>query len=65
MTSLVLNNWALMSYFATKIFVTEAHLMSTHNFCFYGEIRKIIPELSPNTPPQQFLRLEHWQWINI
>ena len=25
--------------------------MSTHNICFYGEIRKIIPELSPNTPP--------------
>ena len=29
--------------------------MSTHNICFYGEIRKIIPELSPNTPPEQFL----------
>ena len=29
--------------------------MSTHNICFYGEIRKIIPELSPNTLPQQFL----------
>ena len=25
--------------------------MSTHNICFYGEIRKIIPELSQNTPP--------------
>ena len=23
--------------------------MSTHNICFYGEIRKIVPELSPNT----------------
>ena len=24
--------------------------MSTHTICFYGEIRKIIPELSPNIP---------------
>ena len=32
-----------------------ARLMSTHNICFYGEIRKIIPELSPNTPSKQFL----------
>ena len=31
--------------------------MSTHNICFYGEIRKIIPELSPNAPPLQFLCL--------
>ena len=23
--------------------------MSTHNICFYGEISKIIPQLSPNT----------------
>ena len=23
--------------------------MNTHNICFYGEIRKIIPELSPDT----------------
>ena len=23
--------------------------MSTHNICFYGEIIKIIPQLSPNT----------------
>ena len=22
--------------------------MSTHNICFYGELKKIIPELSPN-----------------
>ena len=29
--------------------------MSTHNKCFYGEIRKIIPELSPDTPPSQVL----------
>ena len=26
--------------------------MSTHNKCFYGEIRKIIPELLSNTPYQ-------------
>ena len=32
--------------------LTEVLLMSTHNICFYGEIRKIIPELSSNTPPQ-------------
>ena len=24
--------------------------MSTHNIYFYGEVRKIITELSPNTP---------------
>ena len=29
--------------------------MSTHNICFYGEIRKIIPELSSDTPPLQVL----------
>ena len=29
--------------------------MSTHNICFYTEIRKNIPELSPNTPPKRFL----------
>ena len=27
--------------------------MSTHNICFHGEIRKIISELSPNTPPYE------------
>ena len=26
--------------------------MSTNNICFYGEIRKIIPQLSTNTPQQ-------------
>ena len=26
-----------------------SRLMSTHNICFYGEIVKIIPELSSNT----------------
>ena len=25
--------------------------MSTHNICFYGELEKIIPKLSSNTPP--------------
>ena len=25
--------------------------MNTHNMCFYGEIRKIIHELLPNTSP--------------
>ena len=30
--------------------LAKALLMSTHNICFYEEIRKIIPELSPNTP---------------
>ena len=29
--------------------------MSTHIICFYGEIRKIIPELSPDTPPCLFV----------
>ena len=24
-----------------------------HNICFYGELEKIIPELSSNTPPYQ------------
>ena len=34
-----------------KLFHTfdEAILMSTHNICFYGELTKIILELSPNT----------------
>ena len=30
--------------------LTEALLMGTHNICFNGEIEKIIPELSSNTP---------------
>ena len=29
--------------------------MSTHNIFFYGELEKIIPDLSPNTPFEQFL----------
>ena len=33
--------------------------MSTHNICFYGEIRKIIPELSPNTPYQVLCIILH------
>ena len=27
--------------------------MSTHNIGFYGELEKIIPELSPNIPPNE------------
>ena len=30
--------------------------MSTHNICFYGEIRNIIPELSPN---KEYLVMEY------
>ena len=49
--------WDNFSYFSIKTYVvgtqkclTEALLMSIHNICFYGELEKIIPELSPNTP---------------
>ena len=35
--------------FPIKLYVAEVILMSTHNLCFYGEISKIIPELSSNT----------------
>ena len=28
--------------------------MSIHNISFYGEMKKIIPELSSNTPPIMF-----------
>ena len=31
------------------MFLVEAILMSTHNICFYGELTKIILELSSNT----------------
>ena len=41
--------WALIR----RASLAEALLMSTHNIYFYGEIRKIIPELSSNTPPYQ------------
>ena len=30
---------------------SKALLMNTHNICFYGELKKIIPKLSPNIPP--------------
>ena len=33
--------------------------MTTHNICFYGNIRKIIPELSSNTLLQRVL------WIHF
>ena len=36
---------------AIKMHLAEALLMSTHNIFFYGGISKIIPEISPNTPP--------------
>ena len=29
--------------------------MSTHNICLYGELEKIIPELSPKNPSKQVL----------
>ena len=29
--------------------------MNTHNICFYGDLEKIIPEISSNTPPYQVL----------
>ena len=31
--------------------LAEGLLMSTYNICFDGELEKIIPELSSNTPP--------------
>ena len=31
--------------------------MSTHNIFFYGKIRKMITELSPNIPPYQVFGL--------
>ena len=31
--------------------LAEALLICTHNKGFHGELRKIIPELSSNTPP--------------
>ena len=45
------------AYFSIEIYVVgtrhnclgEAILMSTHNICFYGELMKIILELSSNT----------------
>ena len=44
-------------YFSIKTYVVGTHwnclaeaiLMSTHNICFYGEIMKIILQLSPST----------------
>ena len=29
--------------------------MSTHNVCFYGELKKIIPELLSSTPSEEVL----------
>ena len=40
---------------ARSAFLTKGLQMSTHNICFYGELEKIIPELSSNMPPYQVL----------
>ena len=41
--------------------------MSTHNICFYGELEKIIPELSTDTPTKQVLYPNivwmNWRWF--
>ena len=37
------------AYFSIKTYVAEAILMSTHNICFYGELTKIILQLSSTT----------------
>ena len=37
--------------------------MSTHNICFYAEIRKIIPELSPYTPTT-YVFVENWRKLS-
>ena len=39
--------------------------MSTYNICFYGEMEKIIPEFSLNTPPLQVLYVTKKLKINI
>ena len=52
--------WDNFLQFSIKIYIVVTHkkgfsevlLMSTHKICLYGEITKIIPELSPNTPQQ-------------
>ena len=38
--------------------------MSTHNICFYGGIRKIIPELSSNTLEQVLYMCYSSDWIH-
>ena len=55
----------------------EALLLSTHNICFYGQIRKIIPDLSSKTCPLQrsawvvewlvllTLIMKSWVWIPL
>ena len=41
--------------------------MSTHNICFYGEIRKLIPEISPTNFGIIFLisQRKHMLWALI
>ena len=49
--------WGKFLHFCIKTYVVGTHqkligemiLMSTHNICFHGEIRKIIHELLPST----------------
>ena len=38
-----------MLWVLSRIALTEAILMNTHNICFYGELTKIILQLSSNT----------------
>ena len=42
------------------IFIAEAILMSTHNICFYGQIWKIILQLSSNTHFTCFMLISVW-----
>ena len=38
--------------------------MSTHKICFYGELEKIIRELSSNTHPYQVPRILPWYFTD-
>ena len=35
----------------TQMCLAKALLINTHNICFHGELEKIIPDFSSNTPP--------------
>ena len=63
----------ILGYFSPVIHITydvgthrkhllKALLMSTHNINSYREIRKFIPELSPNTPPLTHISLASLLW---
>ena len=41
--------WVLIRRVDSNEHPAEAILMSTHNVCCYGELKKIMLELSPNT----------------